>query len=65
MTWIQKKFPTLYEPTVMDRYYREHEYKDKVIGLRVQDTAGHEDLGRLRPIAYSNTDCFVICFDLT
>ena len=28
------------------------------------DTAGHADLGRLRPIAYNNTDCFIICFSL-
>merc|ERR1712045_472652 len=28
------------------------------------DTAGHEDLGRLRPIAYTNTDCFIVCFSL-
>ena len=32
--------------------------------LQIWDTAGHEDLGRLRPIAYANTDCFIICFDL-
>ena len=32
--------------------------------MQIWDTAGHEDLGRLRPIAYANTDCFIICFSL-
>ena len=28
------------------------------------DTEGHDDLGRLRPITYANTDCFLICVSL-
>ena len=40
------------------------DYKGKEVKLQIWDTAGHEDLGRLRPIAYANTDCFIICFDL-
>ena len=35
-----------------------------IIQLQIWDTAGHEDLGRLRPIAYTNTDCFLVCFSL-
>ena len=34
------------------------------MNLQIWDTAGHEDLARLRPIAYTNTDCFIVCFDL-
>ena len=33
--------------------------------LQIWDAAGHEDLGRFRQIAYAETDCFLICFDLT
>lgn len=64
ITWTQDKFPQLYEPTVFDTYKGVKDYKSKEVKLQIWDTAGHEDLGRLRPIAYANTDCFIICFDL-
>ena len=64
MTWTQEKFPTLYEPTVFDTYNGTKNYKGAEIKLQIWDTAGHEDLGRLRPIAYTNTDCFIVCFSL-
>ena len=64
MTWTQEKFPTLYEPTVFDTYHGVKNYKGCEVKLQIWDTAGHEDLGRLRPIAYAGTDCFIICFSL-
>ena len=64
MTWTQEKFPPLYEPTVFDTYNGTKNYKGAEIKLQIWDTAGHEDLGRLRPIAYTNTDCFLVCFSL-
>ena len=64
MTWTSEKFPTLYEPTVFDTYKGMKSYKGNQVNLQIWDTAGHPDLGRLRPIAYSNTDCFIICFSM-
>ena len=64
MTWTQETFPSLYEPTVFDTYNGTKNYKGSEVKLQIWDTAGHEDLGRLRPIAYANTDCFIICFSL-
>ena len=64
MTWTQEAFPSLYEPTVFDTYNGTKMYKGCEVKLQIWDTAGHEDLGRLRPIAYANTDCFIICFSL-
>ena len=64
MTWTQEVFPSLYEPTVFDTYNGTKNYKGSEVKLQIWDTAGHEDLGRLRPIAYANTDCFIICFSL-
>ena len=64
MTWTQEVFPSLYEPTVFDTYNGTKNYKGSEIKLQIWDTAGHDDLGRLRPIAYSNTDCFIICFSV-
>jgi len=53
-----------YEPTVFDTYYGTKNYAGKEVKLQIWDTAGHDDLGRLRPIAFVNTDCFLICFSL-
>ena len=30
--------------------------------MTIFDTAGHDDLGRIRPIAYNGADCFLICY---
>ena len=64
MTWTQERFPVGYEPTVFDTYYGTKNYAGKEVKLQIWDTAGHDDLGRLRPIAFVNTDCFLICFSL-
>ena len=64
MTWTQERFPTLYEPTVFDTYHGTKNYRGAEIKLQIWDTAGHDDLGKLRPIAYTGTDCFIVCFSL-
>jgi hypothetical protein len=35
-----------------------------VLPIPVRDTAGQEDYSRLRPIAYPNTDIFLIAFSV-
>ena len=64
LTWTQEKFPTLHEPTVLDTWNGTKLYKGNEVNLTIYDTAGHEDLGRIRPIAYNNTDCFLICYSI-
>jgi GTPase SAR1 family protein len=34
------------------------------VGVHLWDTAGPEDYGRLRPVSYPETDCFLICFSI-
>ena len=64
ITWTQETFPTLYEPTLFDTYNGTKNYKGSEVKLQLWDTAGLEDHARFRPIAYANTDCFIICFSL-
>lgn len=37
---------------------------DTLVNLEVWDTAGQDDLGKLRAMAYNNADVFIICFSL-
>ena len=62
MTWTQERFPELHEPTVLDTWFGYHNYREEEVHLTIFDTAGHEDLGNVRPIAYPDTDCFLICY---
>ena len=64
ITWTQDKFPSLHEPTVLDQWKGRRMYKGKEIELTIYDTAGHDDLASIRPIAYANTDCFIICYSV-
>ena len=62
LTWTQERFPEYHEVTVFDTWMGEKSYKNQQIELSIFDTAGHEDLGSMRPIAYPGTDCFLICY---
>ena len=62
MTWTQEKFPTLHEPTVLDTWYGTKVFKGTEVKLQIFDTAGHDDLSRIRPIAFTGADCFLICY---
>ena len=53
-----------YQPTVYDNYNAITMHNDKPVSLHISDTAGQEDYDHLRPLAYPQTDCFLLCFSL-
>ena len=62
--YISDEFPTTYTPNVFDSLKGHMNYDWNEISLHVWDTAGQEDLARLRPLAYPNANCFLVCFSL-
>ena len=57
-------FPDQYQPTIFDAHTANINFKDKEVQLHIWDTAGQEDLARVRPLAYPNANCFLVCFSL-
>lgn len=62
ITYSTNKFPTEYVPTVFDNYAVDLVIGDKNYTLALFDTAGQEGFDQLRPIAYPQTDVFLVCF---
>jgi Ras-related C3 botulinum toxin substrate 1 len=63
--YTQDKFPEEYVPTVFENYSATLKINNKMISLGLWDTAGQEEYAKLRTLAYSNCDIFVIVFDVT
>ena len=57
-------FPSDYVPTVFDNYSTNVLLNGSPYTVSLWDTAGQEDYDRLRPLAYPQTDVFVLCFDV-
>ena len=67
LSYTTNQFPQDYVPTVFENYTAELELEQEGGGRRkVQvglfDTAGQEDFDRLRPLAYPQTNVFLICY---
>ena len=62
---LDDSFTAAYCSTIgVDFATRTLSFAGRLVKLQIWDTAGHDDLGRLRPIAYAGTKCFIICFSL-
>lgn len=57
---IKRGLPTL----VFDSYAATHTIDGERYTVGLWDTAGGEEYDRLRPLAYPQTDIFMICFSV-
>jgi small GTP-binding protein len=58
-------FQKNYEPTVFENYLSVVTINKKEVEMSLVDTAGQEDLDRLRPLSYSDADVILICFSVS
>ena len=63
--YTEKRFPTDYVPTIFDNKTTKIKVDGQVVDLGLWDTAGQEEYARLRPLAYPNTDVFLVAFSVT
>lgn len=59
-----KQYSPSYVPTIFDNKIVGLQYKKTWINLGVFDTAGQEEYDKLRPMAYTDTDVFIVCFSM-
>ena len=64
MSYTTNEFPTNYVPTVFENFAVDLRIEGEMYTLNLFDTAGQEVYDRLRPLAYTQTDVFLVCFSV-
>ena len=64
LSYTTGQAPSEYVPTIFDNYSRNIMVDGKTQQLSLWDTAGQEDYDRLRPLSYSSTDVFLVCYSV-
>lgn len=64
ISYTKNEFPRDYVPTIFDNYAVTVTIGTEKHILDLFDTAGQEDFDRLRPLAYPDSDVFLICFSV-
>ena len=64
ITYTTNLFPRVYVPTVFETYTANDYICGRLFMFGLWDTAGQEDYDRLRPLSYTDTDCFLVCFSI-
>jgi len=64
MSYTTNEFPTNYVPTVFENFEVDLQIEGEKYTLNLFDTAGQEAYDRLRPLAYTSADIFLVCFSV-
>eukprot|EP01128_Nolandella_sp_AFSM9_P006465 TRINITY_DN3331_c0_g1_i3.p1 TRINITY_DN3331_c0_g1~~TRINITY_DN3331_c0_g1_i3.p1 ORF type:complete len:297 (-),score=69.29 TRINITY_DN3331_c0_g1_i3:58-948(-) len=56
--------PTDYVPTTFDNYSGVYNLEGREISLGLWDTAGQSDFKALRPVSYSQSDCYLVFYSV-
>ncbi|KAJ5074463.1 ras-like gtp-binding protein rho [Anaeramoeba ignava] len=62
--FVKDEFPEVYVPTVLQEDVADISVDEVEYELNIFDTAGQEDLDRLRPTVYPGTHVALICFSI-
>ena len=64
IAYTSNSFPEDYIPTTFELFCANLMIQSKSVRIDLWDTRGHEEYDRLRPISYSDTDVFLLCFSV-
>ncbi|KRX07960.1 P-loop containing nucleoside triphosphate hydrolase [Pseudocohnilembus persalinus] len=62
--YTKKTYDEEYIPTIYESYSAPIQFAKKLVNLELVDTAGQDEYGNLRNLAYPNTDVFLITFSV-
>ncbi|MBN3309251.1 ras homolog family member Ua [Amia ocellicauda] len=64
VSYTTNGYPTEYIPTAFDNFAAVVAVDGKPVKLQLCDTAGQDEFDKLRPLCYTNTDIFLLCFSV-
>ncbi|KAJ5067573.1 gtp-binding protein rho4 [Anaeramoeba ignava] len=64
MTFASNEFPEEHIPTVFEQHVRDIDFENKTYELEIFDTAGQEDLGRIRSLSYNGANALIVCYSV-
>ncbi|XP_006870644.1 PREDICTED: rho-related GTP-binding protein RhoU-like [Chrysochloris asiatica] len=64
VSYTTNGYPTEYIPTAFDNFSAVVSVDGQPVQLQLCDTAGQDEFDKLRPLCYTNTDIFLLCFSV-